>query len=128
VFRCVSSQADVHKPFWDALALECCQAKKRIEAAKAIEENSQMLICEQLAKNEALAALARDNARLKRELTETQSESLCVICRDSKKSEAFVPCGHVCVCKPCYDRLAGRASVICPACRQEVRFTMRVYL
>lgn len=86
-----------------------------------------MLISEQLAKNEVLV---KDNARLQRELTEIQRESLCLICRDSKKSEAFVPCGHVCVCKACYDRLAGQraGSVICPTCRREVCFTMRVYV
>ena len=49
----------VPKPF--------CQAKHSLELAKAIEKNSDLLICEQLAKNEALAS---DNARLQRELTE----------------------------------------------------------
>ena len=99
------------------------QAKHNIEVAKATAERTHVLISEQS------ETLVKDNARLQRELIEIQGESLCLICRDSKKSEAFVPCGH-CVCKACYDRLASQRadSVICPTCRREVCFTMRVYV
>ena len=107
------------------------QANQSIEVAAAIEHDSGMLINkinESVAMNEVLA---KDNARLKGELTQTQSELQCMICRDAKKSEAFVPCGHVCMCRACYDHLArvsGANSVVCPKCREEVRFTMRVFL
>ena len=108
-----------------------CQASASTEVAATIERNSYMLINkikEQAAMNEVLA---KDNARLKGELTQTQSESRCVSCRDAQKSEEFVPfdCGHVCVCRACYDhfaRVSGANSVVCPACREEVRFTMRL--
>ena len=86
-----------------------------------------MLISEQLAKNEVLV---KDNARLQSELTEIQGESFCVVCRDATKSEAFVPCGHICVCEACYDRVAREraGSFICPTCRREVCFAVRVYV
>ena len=38
---------------------------------------------------------ARENARIKSELMEIRHESQGVICPEAKKSEAFVPCGHL---------------------------------
>ena len=106
------------------------EAAVRTEEAREMEKmekSSFNLICEQLEMNQNL----ENNARMKSELTEIRRESQCVICLDAKKSEAFVPCGHICVCKPCYDRLAQvskASSVMCPTCRRDVRFTLRVYL
>merc|ERR550532_1516705 len=28
-------------------------------------------------------------------------EAVCVVCMSSKRSHAFLPCGHMCVCGPC---------------------------
>ena len=84
------------------------QANQSIEVAAAIEHDSRMLINkinESVAMNEVLA---KDNARLKGELTQTQSELQCVICRDAKKSEAFVPCGHV--CSECRQKTANKGG------------------
>eukprot|EP00435_Cladocopium_sp_Y103_P011879 s553_g3.t1 len=82
--------------------------------------NSHQLISEQLALNEALLT---ETARLKRTLAEARAQ--CVICQDAKPSQAFVPCGHVCVCLSCWDRLAQNGGK-CPNCRQNIEFSFSV--
>ena len=78
--------------------LGCCEVDKKLEAAKLAEENSYQLVSEQLG---VIENLLQETARLKRELVEAGAQ--CVICRDSKPSRAFVPCGHVCLCSSCWD-------------------------
>jgi len=52
----------------------------------------------------------------------------CVICQDSVKTHAFVPCGHRCVCEPCGRKVVGlRSMKVCPLCRQGVTCTMRIF-
>ena len=50
----------------------------------------------------------------------------CVVCLDALKSYALAPCGHVCVCEACADRIQIGAP--CPVCRKEVAAKCRVYL
>jgi len=53
----------------------------------------------------------------------------CVICQDSVKTHAFVPCGHRCVCESCGQRIIGARSMrVCPLCRQGVTCTMRIFI
>jgi len=42
--------------------------------------------------------------------------SICVVCMDSKRDVAFVPCGHVACCGHCADLVKGK----CPVCRATV--------
>lgn len=50
----------------------------------------------------------------------------CIICLHQMRSHAFVPCGHVCVCKACGDSTM-RQSGCCPLCRQKAQQAMRLY-
>ena len=73
---------------------------------------------------------ARENARIKSELMEIRHESQGVICPEAKKSEAFVPCGHLRV-KIILWLPGAKSKASCamrPTCRRDVRSTMRVYL
>ena len=62
-------------------------------------------------------------------VTEASSflETLCDLCMDVPKTEAFVPCGHVFACKQCAQKLVS-ATGVCPVCSQEVSSTLRVYI
>eukprot|EP01010_Urceolus_cornutus_P001303 NODE_1839_length_740_cov_277.244573_g1431_i0.p3 GENE.NODE_1839_length_740_cov_277.244573_g1431_i0~~NODE_1839_length_740_cov_277.244573_g1431_i0.p3 ORF type:complete len:96 (+),score=16.19 NODE_1839_length_740_cov_277.244573_g1431_i0:400-687(+) len=46
---------------------------------------------------------------------------LCVVCVRQRKSMAFIPCSHLCVCEACSELL-----LLCPVCRQEIAMTVRV--
>ena len=73
---------------------------------------------------------ARENARIKSELMEIRHESQGVICPEAKKSEAFVPCGHLRVKIILWlpGAKSKASSAMRPTCRRDVRSTMRVYL
>ena len=51
----------------------------------------------------------------------------CVVCMDSKKSHALVPCGHMCVCKKCAETILATRQ-LCPVCRALVLQVFKVYL
>lgn len=99
------------------------KAESACQQVKGVEQNSELLISEQLAVNEVLH---KETARLKRELREAQ----CVICLNAKPSKAFIPCGHVCVCASCWDGFAqnGGSQLACPACRRAVDFAHTVFI
>jgi len=50
----------------------------------------------------------------------------CVVCMDAEKSHAFVPCGHMCVCKGCAGEIMG-ADKECPYCCSVATAVMRVF-
>jgi len=50
----------------------------------------------------------------------------CVMCMDAEKSHAFVPCGHMCVCKGCAGKIMG-ANKECPFCCSVATAVMRVF-
>lgn len=43
----------------------------------------------------------------------------CLVCMDAPKQFGFYPCGHVCVCSGCSQRLVEQ-SPKCPVCRAEI--------
>ena len=49
----------------------------------------------------------------------------CVVCLDAPKSHVLGPCGHICVCEACAERIQVGDS--CPVCRKEVAAKFRVY-
>ena len=49
-------------------------------------------------------------------------DKLCVVCLDSRKQYAIVPCGHLCVCYDCAQQLEH-----CPICRIKKIGTLRIY-
>jgi hypothetical protein len=52
---------------------------------------------------------------------EAQSDD-CIVCMDAKKTHAFQPCGHKCVCANC----AAKCQ-ICPICRAPVTGILKIY-
>jgi len=52
---------------------------------------------------------------------------LCSICLDNEADHLFIPCGHVCVCMNCSQRVLDTTST-CPLCRLTCTAAYRVYL
>lgn len=53
---------------------------------------------------------------------ETEEDNECVVCLESKKEYAVVPCGHLCLCEGCIPNLKE-----CPICRGEMITAMKIY-
>ncbi|CAF1597300.1 unnamed protein product [Didymodactylos carnosus] len=47
----------------------------------------------------------------------------CVLCLESEKGLACIPCGHLSTCVPC-----GHSLRTCPICRREIEAFVRVYI
>jgi hypothetical protein len=62
----------------------------------------------------------RQLQRSKEEVSTAQDE--CKVCMDDNACVAFIPCGHVAVCKNC-----SLALKTCPICRKEVQSTLAIY-
>jgi hypothetical protein len=52
------------------------------------------------------------------------SDAPCVVCNETHDLFAIVPCGHVCVCKKCADKLSGKR---CPLCRGSIEHFMQLF-
>ena len=58
----------------------------------------------------------------------TDEQTLCVVCMDAPKTHAIVPCGHVCICEGCAEKLlAPQAPLVCPMCREHATMVMKLY-
>lgn len=63
--------------------------------------------------------------RLRAELRRAKGEQAdragtqCVVCLDTSREVLLQPCGHVCACRDCVDRVRG-ADNQCPICRQTI--------
>ena len=60
-------------------------------------------------------------------MAESQEKEDCVICWSSKKTHAFISCGHMCVCDGCADTIR-RGNSKCPLCRMVSRQIKKIYL
>lgn len=63
----------------------------------------------------------RSAARNNEELPENQR---CVICCTNPFEIALLPCGHVCLCEDCSDKIDDK----CPVCRSNVETKTAVFL
>ena len=52
------------------------------------------------------------------------NEEECVVCLSSKRTHAFVPCGHMCVCDGCAVLIKNRS---CPICRMVSQQIIKIY-
>ena len=52
----------------------------------------------------------------------TEDDKLCIICFDKLKEYAIVPCGHLCTCGDCSERLRN-----CPVCRRPKQSVIRIF-
>ncbi|NWI95368.1 LRSM1 ligase, partial [Pitta sordida] len=51
-----------------------------------------------------------------------EKKSECVVCMEREPQMIFLPCGHVCCCQSCCERLHS-----CPLCRQDVAQRIRIF-
>ncbi|NXM66979.1 LRSM1 ligase, partial [Serilophus lunatus] len=51
-----------------------------------------------------------------------ERKSECVVCMEQEPQMIFLPCGHVCCCQSCCERLHS-----CPLCRQDVAQRVRIF-
>jgi hypothetical protein len=52
----------------------------------------------------------------------------CIVCMHRRRRLVLVPCGHLCYCTPCHERVyADNRDACCPMCKAAVRETIRVY-
>ncbi|KAM4889619.1 E3 ubiquitin-protein ligase LRSAM1 isoform 4-T4 [Sylvia borin] len=51
-----------------------------------------------------------------------EKKSECVVCMEQEPQMIFLPCGHVCCCQSCCERLHS-----CPLCRQDVAQRIRIF-
>lgn len=54
------------------------------------------------------------------------SGETCIVCMDSATTHAFVPCGHLSVCKCCSEQIMSREGS-CPVCRAQCFMAMAVF-
>jgi E3 ubiquitin-protein ligase MUL1 len=52
---------------------------------------------------------------------------LCVVCLRKRRKAAFIPCGHLVCCCKCALRMEREAEPLCPMCRQDIRYMIRIY-
>ncbi|NXV72581.1 LRSM1 ligase, partial [Atlantisia rogersi] len=51
-----------------------------------------------------------------------EKKSECVVCMEQETQMIFLPCGHVCCCQACCDRLHA-----CPLCRGDITQRIRIF-
>ncbi|XP_072739030.1 E3 ubiquitin-protein ligase LRSAM1 isoform X1 [Ciconia boyciana] len=51
-----------------------------------------------------------------------EKKSECVVCMEQETQMIFLPCGHVCCCQTCCERLH-----ICPLCRKDITQRIRIF-
>ncbi|NXW78482.1 LRSM1 ligase, partial [Hirundo rustica] len=51
-----------------------------------------------------------------------EKKSECVVCMEQEPRMIFLPCGHVCCCQGCCERLHS-----CPLCRQDIAQRIRIF-
>ncbi|NXG86504.1 LRSM1 ligase, partial [Stercorarius parasiticus] len=51
-----------------------------------------------------------------------EKKSECVVCMEQETQMIFLPCGHVCCCQTCCERLHA-----CPLCRKDVTQRIRIF-
>ena len=52
---------------------------------------------------------------------------LCVVCMEQEKKVLLLPCKHLCMCKPCADKIVA-GSAQCPVCRERILDSSEIYI
>lgn len=52
------------------------------------------------------------------------SRSNCVICLSNQRQIAFVPCGHLCICRNCSN---NGNIIVCPICRNQESSRLEIF-
>jgi len=53
---------------------------------------------------------------------ELEDETLCIVCCECKREVTLVPCGHVCLCYVCANKVQE-----CPICKTKIERILKVY-
>ena len=58
----------------------------------------------------------------------TSADDVCLVCYENARTHACIPCGHLCLCLDCVNRLWECHELPgCPVCRNLVREFQRIY-
>ena len=74
-----------------------------------------------------------ESAELRNELRRARAEQVdrsgtrCTVCLDNVREVLLHPCGHVCVCQDCSDRLKYGDNQ-CPICRKNISSISKAYI
>ena len=54
----------------------------------------------------------------------------CITCYKNIPDNAFIPCGHCCMCTNCMYLYKKRYQIrrVCPLCKQRYKFTQKIYM
>lgn len=121
------------------LTEECAAVSKQLLEAEAAVAGREAKAMQLAAENERLATAA-DEAKQKwdeelaavRAAAEDSDDGCCVMCLDTQREIAMLPCGHLILCSDCTDEAKdvaadGGEAFICMVCRQPVTDTVKVY-
>ncbi|XP_062210072.1 E3 ubiquitin-protein ligase SPL2-like [Phragmites australis] len=90
---------------------------KRIKLRREARQAQQLF-------EEAEDAIQEDDSSDEDEIGDGQ---LCVVCLRKRRRAAFIPCGHLVCCCKCALRMEREAEPLCPMCRQDIRYMIRIY-
>jgi hypothetical protein len=72
------------------------------------------------------STLTEEKDQLSMKLNDEYQCKECVVCQESRKEYAFLPCGHMCVCEGCAASIQERDRN-CPLCRGVSMSIMKIF-
>ena len=119
-------------------------AKDRLEQAKIEQRAMQKEASLEDMENEFIALAMNPSAANLDDMGANQTdEKLCIVCEDLVRQVRYsrtatqvspcavqvacVPCGHICVCQDCGNRLEAMLIAECPICRVGIQSLLKVY-
>jgi len=111
---------------YPVLFYECVQEMRSKQTSYSSQQNARRLA----AHESHHPRLPRESDRRiddrQNQMAEIQESEECVVCWSSKRTHAFFPCGHMCVCNGCADTIQ-RGNSKCPLCRMVSRQIAKIY-
>lgn len=115
-----------HVNNYPVLFYECVQEMRSKQTSYSSQQNARRLA----AHESHHPRLPRESDRRiddrQNQMAEIQESEECVVCWSSKRTHAFFPCGHMCVCNGCADTIQ-RGNSKCPLCRMVSRQIAKIY-
>ena len=111
-----------------AYEAEACDLKTRIESLEmdiSLFENCSKIEVDDL--RSQLLCSQKHLAAAQSQLQDAMNHSLCTICMDNPVCSVVVPCGHMCGCNSCLQRIIDGDDARCPICRIPIDHIMKVY-
>ena len=69
-------------------------------------------------KNNNFVYLKIDSPRgVQQDIFSERNKGICKICYEEESSFIYIPCGHLCICQNCKDKILNR-SIKCPMCNK----------